>query len=297
MIDIFDFIDSKDIREYNKQQGTEFTPIEQAVIIYNCNSRTVEEKLSAWHELLDTYNEEEFSKIDLPDGGRVTNREIMLDHTYRQKTEITVNGFEKALLLKNKTENVFYLTRIYSDHRSEDYEENEFSTYDKAYQYICKSKERDFLDYGKNNCPLMHYSMCVIPLDEADNFTTEFIFDNNFRITNIYFWTGEEHYGLDMVYVYVPLPFKKGDIVRTIDGRNDYAVIPRTPDKNYFIHAHDSTSMHVTALCLSEYDGEIIDDFGHYNIFDLELCTEDELPKDNYCFSKKKFLKLRNKDL
>ena len=77
MLDIYDFIDSKDIREYNRLLGTKFAPIEQAVIIYQCNSKTVEEKLSAWHELLDTYTEEEFEKINLPDDGKVTNRHIM----------------------------------------------------------------------------------------------------------------------------------------------------------------------------------------------------------------------------
>jgi len=295
MIDIFDFIDSKDIRDYNRQLGTMFTPIEQAVIIYNCDSVTVEEKLAAWHELLDAYNEEDFSKINLPDGGKVTNRDIMLGHTYRQMTEITVDGFEKALLLKNKTENVFYLTQIYAGENSTDCEESEFSSYDKAYEYLCNSKKRELLDYGEKLNLTMNYAMRVISLDESNNDMTEFIFDNDFRMTNIYFWTGRENYGLDMIYIYIPLPFKKGDIVHTIDGSNSYAIVPKTPDKNYFIHACDSTAMHITAFCLSERNGEIIDDFGHYNIFSLERCTEEDLPQDSYVFIRQRFLNLRNK--
>lgn len=297
MIDILDFIDSKDIREHNRQLGIKFTPIEQAVIIYQCDRKTVEEKLSAWHELLDTYTEKEFEKINLPDGGKVTNRYIMFGHTYRQKVEITVRAFEKALKLKSSTDGMVYIATVYASPDSNDYEEFEFSSFDKAYEYICTSKEREFLDYGVGEAPVstMHFSMKVFALDEKSDEATEFIFDNDFRMIQIYYDYKEEKYGLDYVYIYLPLPFKKGDIVRTIDGRNQYAIIPKTLDKSYFIHAYDATAMHITAWCLGEDDGEITDDFGHYNIFNLECCTENDLPEDSYCFSREKFLSLRNK--
>ena len=58
MFHILDFIDSKDIREYN--QNTEFTPVEQTVLIQHSKGTTVDKKMSVWQELLDTYNEEEF---------------------------------------------------------------------------------------------------------------------------------------------------------------------------------------------------------------------------------------------
>lgn len=247
MFDINEFIDSKDIREYNRQLETKFTPIEQAVIIYQCNSKTVEEKLAAWHELLDTYTEEEFEKINLPDDGKVTNRHIMFGHTYRQKVEITVKAFEKALELKNNTKGMVYIVTDYASPDSNGYEEFEFSSFDKAYEYICTSKKREFLDYGVGEAPVstMYFSMKVFSLDEKDNDMTEFIFDNDFRMTQIYYDYEEEKYGLDYVYIYLPLPFKKGDIIRTIDGRNEYAIVPKTPDKSYFIHAYDATAMHI----------------------------------------------------
>lgn len=297
MFDILDFIDSKDIREYNRQLETKFTPIEQAVIIYQCNSKTVEEKLSAWHELLDTYTEEEFEKINLPDGGKVTNRHIMFGHTYRQKVEITVKAFEKALELKSNTNGMVYIVTAYTGSDSNDYEEFEFSSFDKAYEYICASKEREFMGYdvGVAHISTMYFSIKVFELDEKSDEKTEFIFDNDFRMTQIYYNYEDEKYGLDYVYIYLPLPFKKGDIIRTIDGCNEYAVVPKTPDKSYFIHAYDATAMHITAWCLGEDEGEIIDDFGHYNIFNLERCTEDELPEDSSYFSKERFLMLRSK--
>ena len=137
MVDIFDFIDSKDIRKYNLQLGTKFTPIEQAVLIYHSDLKTVEEKLAAWNELLDAYNEENFSEINLPDGGKVTNRDIMFGHTYRQKVEITVKAFEKALKLKSNTEGMLYIVKIYANADSQAYDttykEAEFSSFEKAF--------------------------------------------------------------------------------------------------------------------------------------------------------------------
>lgn len=58
MFNILDFIDSPDIREYNK--NTRFTPAEQAILIGQSEETTVEEKLSAWQELVDVYSTEEF---------------------------------------------------------------------------------------------------------------------------------------------------------------------------------------------------------------------------------------------
>lgn len=204
----FDFIDSKDIREYNHKFGTKFTPIEQAVIIYHCDSKTVQEKLAACYELLDTYTEKEFEKINLPDGGKITNRDIIFGHSYRQKVEITVRAFEKALKLKNDMESMLYIVRVYASADSDDYDEAEFSSFSKAYDYICTSKERDFLDYGTSAASTMTFSMRVLTLDEDDNDTTDFIFDNVYRMTQIYCNYADEKYELDYIYIYVPLPFK-----------------------------------------------------------------------------------------
>lgn len=66
MFNVLDFIDSKDIRDYNK--NTKFTPIEQAAIIYYSERRNIEEKMSIWRELLDNYNEKDFEKISFGTG-------------------------------------------------------------------------------------------------------------------------------------------------------------------------------------------------------------------------------------
>ena len=53
MFNVLDFIDSKSIRDYNKD--TEFSPAEQAILISKSRKTTVEEKVNALKELLQAY--------------------------------------------------------------------------------------------------------------------------------------------------------------------------------------------------------------------------------------------------
>lgn len=58
MYQILDFIDSKSIRDFNK--NTKFSPSEQAILISKSEKRTIEEKISALAEIIHTYSEKEF---------------------------------------------------------------------------------------------------------------------------------------------------------------------------------------------------------------------------------------------
>lgn len=53
-MDIFRFINSRDIREYLKTQDYHFTSLEAAWLIYQCRSATIKEKHAAWQELIQT---------------------------------------------------------------------------------------------------------------------------------------------------------------------------------------------------------------------------------------------------
>lgn len=53
-MDVYKFINSKDIREYLKKNNYEFTPVETAWLIWQCENATLEEKHKAWQEIIDT---------------------------------------------------------------------------------------------------------------------------------------------------------------------------------------------------------------------------------------------------
>ena len=101
MFNILNFIDSKDIREYNKD--TKFTPLEQAVIIYYSKCTSIDEKISAWKELLDTYSEDDFKSTRYGEKvfDEISNKQIIAD---------TVETYEKALEFRNKAEGVVFET-------------------------------------------------------------------------------------------------------------------------------------------------------------------------------------------
>lgn len=53
-MDIFRFVNSKDIREYLRDIGYEFNSLEAAWLIYQCRDATIDEKHKAWNELIET---------------------------------------------------------------------------------------------------------------------------------------------------------------------------------------------------------------------------------------------------
>lgn len=132
MFNILNFIDSKDVREYN--QNTKFTPLEQAVIIYYSKCTTVDEKISAWKELLDIYGEDDFKSTRCGKKGfdEISNKQIVAH---------TIEIYEKALEFRNKNEGIVFETAFsevnYPDNVSRSY----FSDYDKAYEHIKKEKQ------------------------------------------------------------------------------------------------------------------------------------------------------------
>lgn len=53
-MNVYKFINSKDIREYLKKINYEFTPVETAWLIWQCENATLEEKHKAWQKIIDT---------------------------------------------------------------------------------------------------------------------------------------------------------------------------------------------------------------------------------------------------
>ena len=53
-MDIFRFINSRDVREYLKSRNYPFTSLEAAWLIYQCRCATIKEKHEAWQELIQT---------------------------------------------------------------------------------------------------------------------------------------------------------------------------------------------------------------------------------------------------
>ncbi len=58
-MDITDFINSRDIREYHRKIGYEYDSLEAAWIVYQCHSKTLEEKHAAWRWIINNMPDRE----------------------------------------------------------------------------------------------------------------------------------------------------------------------------------------------------------------------------------------------
>ena len=282
MYDFLKFIDSPDIREYNRK--TKFTPAEQAVLVSKSKRTTMEEKLDALKYLVGHYQEQEFgdesvSSCDMFQEEKMPLREVVLR---------TIRVWEETLRDRTSNAGMAYAAQLVEIGypRDEWMYYRYFSSYEKAYDYICREKrhylqDSDLKDVG---------TYCVIhrfKLDNSYNDPTDsdvYIFDNDMRLTEIYPYTlrlyedDEYQVLVDDYEAFVPLPFKAGDILKA-DTRRDgllYGVMPygwEKPDNPY----------RRRMMCeLETWDNgcKRFDYIEDIDILGLSYCTEEELPEN-----------------
>lgn len=282
MYDFLKFIDSLDIREFNK--NTAFTPAEQAVLVSMSYKTTVEEKIEALQYLADQYTEEEFKKDSIKcdwsggDGG-VPIRDVVLE---------TIRIWKCALDARSDNNNVVYSAEI----EEKEYDGNSsntrqyFSSYDKAYEYLVKEKKY-YTEEVDEDCdePTILYGIIErIKVDTDDTTDGErYYFDHDLRLVALI--DDEERkddvpYLLDEYLAFVPLPFKKGDIVKveSLCGPTDYGVIscdwekPEDPER---IIMWISLEMYIKKRNDFDYtdgDGDCV--------LGYSFCPYEELPED-----------------
>ena len=137
MFHILDFIDSKDIREHNA--NTQFTPMEQAVLIYHSVRTTVDDKMTAWRELLERYGEDDFKILNY--GERQFVR-----RSNRQLVEDTVRRYEAALSSRYTASNVIFAASFEEIGHPRPDELSYFTDYDSAFAFIEAEKQSYFDD-------------------------------------------------------------------------------------------------------------------------------------------------------
>lgn len=173
MFNILDFIDSPDIREYNK--NTLFTPAEQAILIAHSEETTVEEKLAAWQELVDNYSREEFGL----DSVRINYRFHAKD--FRQVVIDNIHIWRELLAATKKKENVVYQAVFGEREHDGDGRENFFSNFDLAYRSIVEDKQGYLDNSGLKNIETYAF-IDRMYLDRGNGDTDRFYFDNKLRM-------------------------------------------------------------------------------------------------------------------
>lgn len=287
MINILDFIDSPDVREYNRD--THFCPIEQAAIIYH-SRQSVEAKLAAWRELLDSCTEEEFAAGTIS-GGWFFGGDVCETFTHRDIVADLVAYYETALELRSVQEsNVFFELNITIPFRNLPdtiTKKFYFSSYAKAIAHLQKyqaaRKEEDEPD-------LLCAELRLISLDQPDSDSiATYYFDEELSLYDVGMLHGiadTSHDGdchiLNAV-VYVPVPFVNGDLVKyTINGEVRYGILSESEEfsKRRPTLRNSSVFDYEVERYIFENSKWVFDYDDSVHATMLERCTEEELPDD-----------------
>lgn len=209
-MNFYRFINSKDVREYLQELNYQFTAPEAAFVVYRCSSVTLEEKISAWMEIINT----------MPNCSMEERLNL-----------IRIDSFHSFLkdyveLLKRSIENFIsddgciysYAYQETENNSSEWYGKFEtiFSNYEACIDYCRKEVlSEDYID------KIRVFKYAIYPQNRRIESIT---YDKNMEIEDIDFCTDNDYetglaLAFDGMCFDFPTPFKRGDIL--IDYRRN----------------------------------------------------------------------------
>lgn len=284
MKDLLEFIDSSDIREYNRE--TKFAPAEWAVLIRSSKKRTIEEKREALQYLVDRYREEEFGdeKVNMsapmypPLDERMPIREVV---------KKTLAIWQDILDDRNRNEGVVFAAKLeekgYCASGLTEY--GFFSNYGDAFSYLSHEKQEYLEDEDLKDIETIGEIRRIKMGGGYDSY----YFDTQMRLVDL----GEDeermieeegmmpHPLQSLVYnIFVPLPFRVGDIVKVDNWGEDpyYGVIFRDwnpPEYREGIRMWMSLDLYHAGRDEFDYTDGTGDCILNYS-----LCPDEELPAD-----------------
>lgn len=273
-LNILDFIDSDDIREYNK--NTKFSPFQQAILIDRCRSQSVEKRIEALEWLLKRFSIEEFSYKELEDGKR-SLKEIVENTSRLWKDGLNDRYDNHKVIYEACFDEVDYTDR-------EDGIGKLFSTYGKAHDYILQCKQHYLADEDLKDCRTVA-SIRRLEVDGDIDVSYEkhgeYLFGSDMQM--VYVSRMEKDTFLNPEYLsaysfYLPLPFKAGDIVRYTSPfhKTYYGVFPCSWEKPLNKYG-SSLTISLDTYCAEDKWFDIAYDVP---VLELSRCSADELPED-----------------
>lgn len=210
-MDIYRFIDSKDIREHLQKMKYTFTVPERAFLIYQCRTATLSEKFEAWKEILGTMPDcpmerciPEISSFHhfLTDYMKIQQK--MIDLFYKSENAVyTYETYEKS-----------YFVDLFRD-REYDWCESEifFSEFQKAFLHFKKN-------YEKGDCEKVRFKKHILASSEEKMNKQQVLeMDDDFNILSVADRGVLDDSEIDIVAAFeemwfqFPTPFRRGDIL------------------------------------------------------------------------------------
>lgn len=209
-------IPSKDVRKYMEEQKKDFTPEEEATLVYLSNSLDFETKLD-FLERISLYCKQPNPSL---------SKEI--DKVVQQMNA------EKIKLLKEEKEAFYTFSYYYPFSDTWDKYEEVFSTFEKVMKFAVDQTQED--DWFKEAPTKIKIRKCYIDKEDAEWIQGEYTID--FKLMDILYSNIKEFEitdGKDFTwkYVEIPHPFRRGDIVKNIIDDKIYIVTYPKDDEDY----------------------------------------------------------------
>ena len=283
-MDITQFINSYDIRDYLKKIGYEFSSLEAAWLICNCMGITLEKRHAAWRELIRAMPDMKIEK-------RLNTREWSSLHDYLENRMVYEKRLYEAFLTKE--EGAVYSCSVWlnasknlENYGIDDYGDDLYSSYVKCKKFV---NETYHDEEGKARFGLIYKVRVYKKFIDDD--VKEIVADFNAQWELMTIWQNgtvlddicADLDDLDGLWFSFPTPFKKGDIVINAHpyvwqyGEGPFVLDRIPPNDAEYIEQHqndaDSSDMIATGF-FQEADGSIYGEVMH-NYMNLEYYRGD----------------------
>ena len=204
-MDIYRFIDSRDIREHLRKLGYRFTTPEAAFLVWHCHTATLDEKIAAWQEIIDTMPNCSMGPrrlgLDIPDFHEFLRRYINLQMRYLKQFRDATGGV--------------YSWRALFGCREENVSSTVYASYCR-----CLDAAKDWAA-DDDGCTGFIISKNLIDTDQKRSWADSVRFNRKSQIVDVHcFDAYEEDSDLSIMFTCMwfafPAPFHAGDIVRDI---------------------------------------------------------------------------------
>ncbi|MCL1995019.1 MAG: hypothetical protein FWG63_02345 [Defluviitaleaceae bacterium] len=211
-MDIYSFFNSPDVAEHCKNIGHTFNAFESAVIINQCYTKSFDERISAYRDIISEYPDMEVPPV----------------FHYEKHTESFHKVLEQIISCEERTLEKFlehetgavYRVRFNRNTPHDDYENTVYTVYEKALNDVLEEiKGEEEADEGLRIHPkILNVTIQKRYLDSDDCITAMISKSGSIMTIDIGYCrrgSHDEREPLDILdcYIHVPTPFKKGDLV------------------------------------------------------------------------------------
>lgn len=199
-MDIFRFINSKDIRKHLINLNYEFTPVEAAWLVWQCYDATLEEKHKAWQEIVETMPDCDIDKFDEATGNKSLHS-FLKEHMEEENRLI-------EMFFENEPD-IEYSSTIYTWDNRVYWRRYCYNSFESCFYTDISEGESDkrFIKITKEKLTTPYSRITVLMDTSQEIYTIKYrdkIMDNCEEPINLSFYSMQFD---------VPVPFKTGDIV------------------------------------------------------------------------------------